>query len=105
MELNADGERSGGVYSGDRIISLSGAMGSLTIANAWSGGTLGAVMLAPTVSPSDHNSGAAAVFTAVAEVAAVAGNAGTAAVAVAPATGAAGVKTRSKADTLLLAFH
>jgi hypothetical protein len=101
MELNADGERSGGVYSGDRIISLSGAMGSLTIANAWTGGTLGAVMLAPTVSPSDHNSGAAA---AVAEVAAVAGNAGTAAAAAAPATGAAGVKARSKADTLIVSI-
>ena len=101
MELNADGERSGGVYSGDRIISLSGAMGSLTFANAWSGGTLGAVMLAPTVSPSDHNSGAGAVAAADA-VAAVPGNAGTAAVVAAPPTGAGGVKTRSKADTLIV---
>ena len=105
MELNADGERSGGVYSGDRSISLSGAMGSLSIANAWTGGTLGAVMLAPTFSSSDHNSGDPAVYTATASVPAAVGvDIGTAAAVVGPATGAAGVKTRSKADVLVVSI-
>jgi len=66
MEFNADGSSwktisagtkiSGGdsAYPGDKSFTLKGSSGSLTLANARSGGILNAVMLAPVVSGDDH---------------------------------------------------
>jgi len=47
MELNADGTRGGGVYSGDRNLTLNTPVAALTFANSRSGGTNGAALVAP----------------------------------------------------------
>ena len=103
MEFNGDGARSAAPYMGDKSISIASPLATLTLVAGYTGGTLGAVMLAPTVQPTDHWTGTAAAA-AVAEVAAKPGSAGTAAAAAVAATGAYGVMSRSGADTLVLSM-
>jgi len=54
MEVNVDGSFQGGAYSGDKSFTLSAPMGSLTLASTRTGGTIGAVLMAPVVSGTDH---------------------------------------------------
>ena len=60
MEFNADGGHFGGVYAGDKSFTLSAPMGSLTLINTRTGGTIGAVLMAPVVAATDHWSSATA---------------------------------------------
>jgi hypothetical protein len=54
MDFNVDGAFQGGAYGGDKTFSIASSTMSLTLANTRTGGTLGAVFMAPVVSFSDH---------------------------------------------------
>ena len=58
MEFNVDGSFQGAAYSGDKNFTLAGPIGSLTLASTRTGSTVGAVLLAPVVSATDHWSAA-----------------------------------------------
>jgi len=60
MEINVDGGFQTGAYSGDKSFTLSSPMGALTLANTRTGGTIGAVLMAPVVTYTDHWSAATA---------------------------------------------
>ena len=62
MEFNADGGFQGATYAGDKNFTLSAPMGSLTLANTRTGGTMGMVLMAPVVSATDHWSAATAAI-------------------------------------------
>lgn len=60
MEFNADGGFQTGAYSGDKSFTLSHPAASLTLTNTRTGSTLGAVLMAPVITYTDHWSGSTA---------------------------------------------
>ena len=54
MDFNVDGSFQGNAYGGDKTFSIASSTMSLTLANTRTGGTLGAVFMAPVVSSTDH---------------------------------------------------
>jgi hypothetical protein len=61
MDFNVDGSFQGNAYGGDKNFSIASPTMALTLANTRTGGTIGSVMMAPSVSPSDHFSAANAL--------------------------------------------